>query len=95
MGVPVLLDFRCHQSQRRAGRRGYSVPMSRHDEYTAKLVAAFFMAVERARLAPADEVEPLNKLLDEYVFEMERTGEISTEEELQAAWVTARLRGLL
>jgi hypothetical protein len=69
--------------------------MSRHDEYIAKLEAAFFMAVERARLAPADEVEPLNKLLDEYVVEMGSAGEISTEEELQRAWVTARLRGLL
>jgi hypothetical protein len=68
--------------------------MSRHDEYLAKLEAAFFIAVERARLAPADEVEPLNKLLDEYVVEMERAGEISTEDDLQAAWVTARLRGL-
>jgi hypothetical protein len=46
--------------------------MSRHDEYIARLVAAFFMAVERARLAPTDEVEPLNKLLDEYEVEMER-----------------------
>jgi hypothetical protein len=28
--------------------------MSRHDEYIAKLQTAFLMAVERARLAPAD-----------------------------------------
>jgi hypothetical protein len=95
MRVPVLLDLRRHPSQRRAGRRGYSAPMSRHAEFIAKLEAAFCMTVERSRLAPADEVEPLNKLLDEYVVEMAHAGEISTEEELQKAWVTAKLKGLL
>jgi hypothetical protein len=40
-------------------------------------------------------VEPLNKLLDEYEVEMEHAGEISTEEEIQVAWIAARLRGLL
>jgi hypothetical protein len=82
-GLPVPSTFR--------EPGGHSVPMSRHDEYIAKLEAAFLIAVERARLASADEVEPLNKLLDEYLVEMERAGEISTEEELQLAWVTAPL----
>jgi hypothetical protein len=65
------------------------------DEYIAKLEAAFLRAVERARLASADEAESLSRLLDEYEVEMGRAVEISTEEELQVASVTARLGGFL
>jgi hypothetical protein len=69
------------------GTGGTVFPCHVNDEYIAKLEAALFMTVERARLATADEAELLNKLLDEYEVEMERAGEISTEEEIQVAWV--------
>jgi hypothetical protein len=65
-------------------------------KYRAELEAGYIVAFERSLKAPADEEAFWDKRLKEYEDEKERAEQgFATEEQLQAAWCTARLRGLI
>jgi hypothetical protein len=65
------------------------------EKYRAELEALYIVAGQRSLLAPADEEGYWNELLAAYDDEIERVEHITTEQQLQEALVTARLRGLL
>jgi len=72
-------------------------PMQRltAEKYRAELEALYIGAGFRSLVAPADEEGYWNELLAAYDDAIERAEHITTEQQLQGALVTAKLRGLL
>lgn len=65
------------------------------EKYRAGLEALHIVAGFRSLVAPADEEGYWNEILAPYDDAIERAEHITTEQQLQTARVTARLRGLL
>jgi hypothetical protein len=64
------------------------------EKYRADLEALYIVAGLRSLVAPADEEGYWNELLAAYDDAIEQAEHITTEDQVQAALVTARLRGL-